>query len=90
MTVKTINFVSGNPREKLACVFVLDDNNTELKKMSFYNDDKDVVMEPELAQTIDSLPEFLEYIYNMGKDGVKVDFITSDIEVPSDDEEETN
>jgi hypothetical protein len=58
--------------------------------MSFYNDDKDVVMEPELAQTIDSLPEFLEYVYNMGKDGVKVDFITSDIEVPSDDEEETN
>jgi hypothetical protein len=38
MTVKTINFVSDNPREKLACVFVLDDNNTELKKMSFYND----------------------------------------------------
>ena len=90
MTVKTINFVSGNPREKLACVFVLDDNNTELKKMSFYNDDKDVAMEPELAQTIDSLPAFLEYIYNMGEDGVKVDFITSDIEVPSDDEEETN
>ena len=35
MTVKTINFVSGNPREKLACVFVLDDNNTELKKCRF-------------------------------------------------------
>lgn len=90
MEIKTLNFKSGNPREKLACVFVLDNNNAELKKMTFYNDDKDVEMEPELAQTIDKLPEFLEYIYNMGRDGVEVDFTTQNIEIPSDIDDETN
>jgi hypothetical protein len=87
MEIKTLNFLSGNPREKLSCIFILDDNNVELKKMTFYNDEKDIVMEPELAKTIDSLPSFLEYIYKMGKDGVKINFTKSDIEISSDDED---
>ena len=69
MEIKTLNFLNGNPREKLTCVFVLDDNNVELDKLTFYDEDKDVVLAPELAQTIDKLPKFLEYVYNMGKDG---------------------
>lgn len=90
MEIKTLNFLSGNPMEKLACVFVLDDDNAEVDKLTFYNDEKDIVMEPVLAQSIDKLPKFLEYVYNLGKKGISVKFTSSDIEIPSDDEEETN
>lgn len=78
MTVKTTNFCSPEG-EKLTVVFILDDDNAELARYSFYNEPREMEINTELKTSIDKLPELLKQIYHSGINRETVEFINEDL-----------
>lgn len=77
MNIKVSNFV-GN-EEQLTTIFILDDNNAEIKRYSFYNTPREMEMEPELRESFNDLPNLLKMIYNSGRKNEQLDFSTETI-----------
>ena len=77
MKVKTTNFISPT-NEKMTVVFILDDDNAEIDRYSFYNEQREISIAPEL---IERLPELLQKIYNSGLNNENIEFITDNISV---------
>lgn len=80
MKVKTTNFISPT-NEKMTVVFILDDNNAEIDRYSFYNEQREISIAPELEESIERIPELLQKIYNSGLNNENVEFITDNIAV---------
>lgn len=80
MKVKTTNFISPT-NEKMTVVFILDDNNAEVDRYSFYNEQREISIAPELEESIERIPELLQKIYNSGLNNENVEFITDNIAV---------
>lgn len=80
MKVKTTNFISPT-NEKMTVVFILDDNNAEVDRYSFYNEQREISIAPELEESIERIPELLQKIYNSGLNNENIEFITDNIAV---------
>ena len=80
MKVKTTNFISPT-NEKMTVVFILDDNNAEIDRYSFYNEQREINIAPELEESIERIPELLQKIYNSGLNNENVEFTTDNIAV---------
>lgn len=80
MKVKTTNFISPT-NEKMTVVFILDDENAEIDRYSFYNEQREIIIAPELKESIERLPELLQKIYNSGLNNENIEFITDNISV---------
>ena len=80
MKVKTTNFISPT-NEKMTVVFILDDENAEIDRYSFYNEQREISIAPELKESIERLPELLQKIYNSGLNNENIEFITDNISV---------
>lgn len=80
MKVKTTNFISPT-NEKMTVVFILDDDNAEIDRYSFYNEQREISIAPELKESIERLPELLQKIYNSGLNNENIEFITDNISV---------
>lgn len=81
MKVKTTNFINPEDEEKLTVVFILDDDDNEIERYSFYNEKREMSIEPELKTSLDRLPNLLHMIYNSGVKQENVEFITEDLMV---------
>lgn len=80
MKVKTTNFISPT-NEKMTVVFILDNDNAEIDRYSFYNEQREISIAPELKESIERLPELLQKIYNSGLNNENIEFITDNISV---------
>lgn len=80
MKVKTTNFISPT-NEKMTVVFILDDENAEIDRYSFYNEQREISIATELKESIERLPELLQKIYNSGLNNENIEFITDNISV---------
>lgn len=80
MKVKTTNFLSSE-NEKMTVLFILDDNDMEIDRLSFYNKQSELSMSSELGKSLDRLPELLMKIYNSGLNHENIEFITDNISV---------
>lgn len=80
MKVKTTNFLSSE-NEKMTVLFILDDNDMEIDRLSFYNKQSELSMSSELEKSLDRLPELLMKIYNSGLNHENIEFITDNISV---------
>ena len=80
MKVKTTNFISTT-KKKMTVVFILDDENAEIDRYSFYNEQREISIAPELKESIERLPELLQKIYNSGLNNENIEFITDNISV---------
>ena len=80
MKVKTTNFISPT-NEKMTVVFILDNENAEIDRYSFYNEQREISIAPELKESIERLPELLQKIYNSGLNNENIEFITDNISV---------
>ena len=80
MKVKTTNFISPT-NDKMTVVFILDDENAEIDRYSFYNEQREISIAPELKESIERLPELLQKIYNSGLNNENIEFITDNISV---------
>ncbi len=80
MKIKTTNFISPT-NEKMTVVFILDDENAEIDRYSFYNEQREISISPELKESIERLPELLQKIYNSGLNNENIEFITDNISV---------
>lgn len=80
MKVKTTNFLSSD-NEKMTVVFILDDNDAEVDRYSFYNKPQESNMSSELSLSLERLPELLQKVYNSGVNQENIEFITDNITV---------
>lgn len=80
MKIKTTNFISPE-NERLTVFFVLNDDDSEIKRYSFYNEPRELNISPELETSISEFPDFLKMIYNSGLKNEEIEFITEDLTV---------
>ena len=73
MKIKTTHFTS-EANERLTVVFVFDDNDAEVKRYTYYNEPKEIKIQPELEQTQLELSQLLKMIYNSGLNNENVIF----------------
>ena len=66
---------------KMTVLFILDDNDMEIDRLSFYNKQSELSMSSELGKSLDRLPELLMKIYNSGLNHENIEFITDNISV---------
>lgn len=80
MKIKVTNFLSSE-NEKMTVLFILDDDDAEVDRFSFYNEPRESSMSSELGKSLDRLPELLMKIYNSGLNQENIEFITDEISV---------
>jgi hypothetical protein len=80
MKIKITNFLSSD-NEKMTVLFILDDNDAEIDRYSFYNEPRELDMSSELSKSLDRLPELLMKTYNSGLNQEHIEFITDEISV---------
>lgn len=65
----------------MTVIFILDDDNMEIDRMSFYVEPSKSNISPELESSIRKLPDFLQKMYNSGLNNENIQFITDEISV---------
>lgn len=81
MEIKTITFNDPDDNEKMLSVFLLDDDGTELNRLTFYNKRNEIELEPEIERSFSELPNFLRLVYNSGRNKDDIKFTKESINV---------
>lgn len=81
MKLKTLKFLNKEENEKMIALFLLNDENIEIEHLSFYNKKEEVKAQKDLSESLENLSSFIKEIYEMGKNGVPLEFSSENIEV---------
>ncbi len=81
MKLKTLKFLNKEENEKMIALFLLNDENIEIKHLSFYNKKEEVKAQKDLSESLENLNSFIKEIYEMGKNGIPLEFSSENIEV---------
>lgn len=81
MKLKTLKFVSKEENEKMVALFLLNDENIEIEHFSFYNKEQEIKAQKDLSDSLDNISSFIKEIYEMGKNGVSLEFSSENISV---------
>lgn len=81
MKLKTLKFINKKDNEKMVALFLLNDENIEIKHFSFYNKEQEIKAQKDLSDSLDNINSFIKEIYEMGKNGVPLEFSSENISV---------
>ena len=81
MKLKTLKFLNKEENEKMIALFLLNDENIEIEHLSFYNKKEEIKAQKDLSESLENLNTFIKKIYEMGKNGVPLEFSSENIEV---------
>lgn len=81
MKLKTLKFVNKEENEKMVALFLLNDENIEIEHFSFYNKEQEIKAQKDLSDSLDNISSFIKEIYEMGKNGVPLEFSSENISV---------
>lgn len=81
MKLKTLKFLNKEENEKMIALFLLNDENIEIEHLSFYNKKDEIKAQKDLSESLENLSSFIKEIYEMGKNGVPLEFSSENIEV---------
>lgn len=81
MKLKTLKFINKEENEKMVALFLLNDENIEIKHFSFYNKEQEIKAQKDLSDSLDNINSFIKEIYEMGKNGVSLEFSSENISV---------
>lgn len=81
MKLKTLKFINKEDNEKMVALFLLNDENIEIKHFSFYNKEQEIKAQKDLSDSLDNISSFIKEIYEMGKNGVPLEFSSENISV---------
>lgn len=81
MKLKTLKFLNKEENEKMIALFLLNDENIEIEHLSFYNKKEEIKAQKDLNESLENLSSFIKEIYEMGKNGVPLEFSSENIEV---------
>ena len=81
MKLKTLKFINKEDNEKMIALFLLNDENIEIKHLSFYNKEQEIKAQKDLSNSLENISSFIKEVYEMGKNGVPLEFSSENIEV---------
>lgn len=81
MKLKTLKFINKEDNEKMIALFLLNDENIEMKHFSFYNKEQEIKAQKDLSASLENISSFIKEVYEMGKNGVQLEFSSENIEV---------
>lgn len=81
MKLKTLKFINKEDNEKMIALFLLNDENIEMKHFSFYNKEQEIKAQKDLSSSLENISSFIKEVYEMGKNGVPLEFSFENIEV---------
>lgn len=81
MKLKTLKFINKEDNEKMIALFLLNDENIEIKHFSFYNKEQEIKAQKDLSNSLENISSFIKEVYEMGKNGVPLEFSSENIEV---------
>ena len=81
MKLKTLKFINKEDNEKMIALFLLNDENIEIKHFSFYNKEQEIKAQKDLSNSLENISSFIKEVYEMGKNGVTLEFSSENIEV---------
>lgn len=81
MKLKTLKFINKEDNEKMIALFLLNDENIEMKHFSFYNKEQEIKAQKDLSASLENISSFIKEVYEMGKNGVSLEFSSENIEV---------
>lgn len=81
MKLKTLKFINKEDNEKMIALFLLNDENIEMKHFSFYNREQEIKAQKDLSSSLENISSFIKEVYEMGKNGVPLEFSSENIEV---------
>ena len=81
MKLKTLKFINKEDNEKMIALFLLNDENIEMKHFSFYNKEQEIKAQKDLNNSLENISSFIKEVYEMGKNGVLLEFSSENIEV---------
>ena len=81
MKLKTLKFINKEDNEKMIALFLLNDENIEMKHFSFYNREQELKAQKDLSNSLENISSFIKEVYEMGKNGVPLEFSSENIEV---------
>ena len=81
MKLKTLKFINKEDNEKMIALFLLNDENIEMKHFSFYNKEQEIRAQKDLSNSLENISSFIKEVYEMGKNGVPLEFSSENIEV---------
>ena len=81
MKLKTLKFINKEDNEKMIALFLLNDENIEMKHFSFYNKEQKIKAQKDLSASLENISSFIKEVYEMGKNGVPLEFSSENIEV---------
>ena len=81
MKLKTLKFINKEDNEKMIALFLLNDENIEMKHFSFYNKEQEIKAQKDLSNSLENISSFIKEVYEMGKNGVPLEFSSENIEV---------
>ena len=81
MKLKTLKFINKEDNEKMIALFLLNDENIEMKHFSFYNKEQEIKAQKDLSASLENINSFIKEVYEMGKNGVPLEFSSENIEI---------
>ena len=81
MKLKTLKFINKEDNEKMIALFLLNDENIEMKHFSFYNKEQEIKAQKDLSNSLENISSFIKEVYEMGKSGVPLEFSSENIEM---------
>ena len=81
MKLKTLKFINKEDNEKMIALFLLNDENIEMKHFSFYNKEQEIKAQKDLNNSLENISSFIKEVYETGKNGVPLEFSSENIEV---------
>ncbi len=81
MKVKTLKFNNNDDKEKMISLFLLDDENFELKHFVFYNKKEEIKAQNDIDFSLNNISSFISEVYEMGKKGIPLEFSEEEIQV---------
>ena len=81
MKLKTLKFINKEDNEKMIALFLLNDENIEMKHFSFYNKEQEIKAQKDLSASLENISSFIKEVYEMGKNRVPLEFSSENIEV---------
>ena len=81
MKLKTLKFINKEDNEKMIALFLLNDENIEMKHFSFYNKEQEIKAQKDLSNSLENISSFIKEVYEMGKNGVPLEFSSENIEL---------
>ena len=81
MKLKTLKFINKEDNEKMIALFLLNDENIEMKHFSFYNKEQEIKAQKDLSASLENISSFIKEVYEMGKNRVTLEFSSENIEV---------